>query len=102
MTEKIKKGKLPNKVRKELLAVRVPKKKYHDPRPDITDWLVSGDQKSVAVRFSIPACKVTRMLRGIQPPMPEVISALEEIARRNKQRHEEYIEKQKKQENAAQ
>ena len=78
--KKSKPGKLPKCLR-ESAKIR------HTPRPDISEWLVAGDQMNVAIRFSIQPSRIHRMLAGEQPPVPEVIKELEKIANKNKKQH---------------
>ena len=78
--KKSKPGKLPKCLR-ESAKIR------HTPRPDISQWLVAGDQMKVAIRFSIQPSRIHRMLAGEQPPVPEVIKELEKIANKNKKQH---------------
>jgi len=72
-----KKGKLPRCL--------VEKKAKHAPRPDIREWLIPGDQKEVAIRFSLASTsRISRMLAGTQPPDEAIIKALEEKAINNR------------------
>lgn len=75
--KKEKPGKLPKCLR-ENAKIR------HQPRPDISEWLVAGNQTEVAIRFSIQPSRIHRMLAGEQPPLPAVMKELEKIANQNK------------------